>query len=266
MMIFGERLKELRESQGISQSELARRIGVSRSAICNYENGRREKPSAPVVYAIAEALNVTPKDFEGSVNTVELCSPDVFDFIKQELKKQKSSKRALAEYLNVFESSLNAAFRRKSYSFLIKDDRIVKTASFLQIRASDLLGKVISGENDSQQAAAESNAVTFNGYQNLARRTQNGKLNPCERRMHALHGLASEVGEIHALYQKTFQGHPLNADSVVDELGDLLWFAAELADVLGVSLETVAALNICKLQRRYPEGFDVEHSMHREEE
>lgn len=108
--------------------------------------------------------------------------------------------------------------------------------------------------------------MTFQDYQQLARRTQNAKLNPCERRLHALHGLASEVGEIHALYQKTFQGHPLNADSVVDELGDLLWFAAELADVLGVSLGTVAGLNIDKLRRRYPEGFDVEHSLHREEE
>ena len=111
-----------------------------------------------------------------------------------------------------------------------------------------------------------SREITLNEYQRLARRTQNDMLNPCERRMHALHGLASEVGEIHALYQKTFQGHPLNADSVVDELGDLLWFAAELADVLGVSLETVAALNIRKLQRRYPEGFDAEHSLHREEQ
>lgn len=111
-----------------------------------------------------------------------------------------------------------------------------------------------------------SREITLNEYQRLARRTQNDRLNPCERRMHALHGLSSEVGEIHALYQKTFQGHPLNADSVVDELGDLLWFAAELADVLGVSLDTVAAHNIRKLQRRYPEGFDVEHSMYREEE
>ena len=52
----------------------------------------------------------------------------------------------------------------------------------------------------------------------------------------------------------------------MEELGDLLWFAAELADVLGVSLETVAGLNIDKLRRRYPEGFDAEHSLHREEE
>jgi NTP pyrophosphatase (non-canonical NTP hydrolase) len=112
----------------------------------------------------------------------------------------------------------------------------------------------------------EPREMTLNGYQRDARGTQNGRLNPCERRMHALHGLASEVGEIHALYQKVFQGHPLNADRVVDELGDLLWFAAELADVLGVSLETVAALNIRKLRHRYPERFDAEHSLHREEE
>lgn len=114
--------------------------------------------------------------------------------------------------------------------------------------------------------AMQPREMTLNGYQYAARRTQNGKLNSCERRMHALHGLASEVGEIHALYQKTFQGHPLNADSVVDELGDLLWFAAELADVLGVSLDTVADHNIRKLRRRYPEGFDAEHSLHREDE
>lgn len=114
--------------------------------------------------------------------------------------------------------------------------------------------------------AMQSREMTLNGYQYAARRTQNGKLNSCERRMHALHGLASEVGEIHALYQKTFQGHPLDTDKVVDELGDLLWFAAELADVLGVSLDTVAAHNIRKLRRRYPEGFDAEHSLHREEE
>ena len=69
-MTFGERLKELRESQGISQSELARRIGVSRSTICNYENGRREKPSTPVVYTIAEALNATPKDLYAEIQLI----------------------------------------------------------------------------------------------------------------------------------------------------------------------------------------------------
>lgn len=107
-------------------------------------------------------------------------------------------------------------------------------------------------------------SMTFGEYQQLARRTQNDKLTLCERRMHALHGLASEVGEIHALYQKTFQGHALDVGKVIDELSDTLWFAAELADVLGVSLDAVAEHNIDKLRRRYPEGFSEERSLHRE--
>lgn len=107
-------------------------------------------------------------------------------------------------------------------------------------------------------------SMTFREYQQLARRTQNGSITNFARRLHALHGLASEVGEIHALYQKVYQGHYLDTDKVVDELGDLMWFVSEMADVLGVSLDAVAEHNIDKLRRRYPEGFSEERSLHRE--
>lgn len=101
-------------------------------------------------------------------------------------------------------------------------------------------------------------------YQDLARRTQNQTLTLVQKRMHALHGLASEVGEIHGIYQKTFQGHALRSEDVIDELGDLLWFVAELADVLGMSLNEVAQRNVDKLMKRYPQGFEEVRSVHRE--
>lgn len=101
-------------------------------------------------------------------------------------------------------------------------------------------------------------------YQDLARRTQNQTLTLAQKRMHALHGLASEVGEIHGIYQKTFQGHALRSEDVIDELGDLLWFTAELADVLGVSLDEVARRNVDKLMKRYPEGFEEVRSLNRD--
>ena len=78
------------------------------------------------------------------MNNMSQQESTIFDFIEQELKKRKSSKRALAEYLNVSESSLSTAFGRKSYSFLVKDNRIVKTASFLNIPVMDLLGELFS--------------------------------------------------------------------------------------------------------------------------
>ena len=52
---------------------------------------------------------------------------------------------------------------------------------------------------------------------------------------------------------------------MIEELGDVLWYCAELACGLGVTLEEVAMKNIGKLRRRYPEGFSAERSINREE-
>ena len=107
--------------------------------------------------------------------------------------------------------------------------------------------------------------MDFNEYQGLARRTQNSRLTEHERIMHALHGLSAEVGEIHGLYQHIYQGGRLITEEVVGELGDLLWFAGELCDVLRISMDDVAEKNIRKLRRRYPQGFDAERSEKRHE-
>lgn len=108
--------------------------------------------------------------------------------------------------------------------------------------------------------------MTFKEYQALARRTQNPDLNGHQRLLHALHGMSAEVGEIHAIYQKQYQGHDINYHHLLDEASDLLWFIAEFCDVMGVSMDSVAEQNIDKLRKRFPNGFDPERSLHREAE
>lgn len=108
--------------------------------------------------------------------------------------------------------------------------------------------------------------MTFKEYQALARRTQNPDLNGHQRLLHALHGLSAEVGEIHSIYQKQYQGHSIDYDSLFKEIGDLCWFVAEFCDVMGVSMDSVAEQNIDKLRKRYPDGFNAEKSLHREAE
>ena len=109
------------------------------------------------------------------------------------------------------------------------------------------------------------NHMTLNDYQTLARRTQRADLDDYERLLHALFGIGSECGEILGIYQKVFQGHEIDEDKVIDEMGDLMWFLAELADCLNVELDFVGRHNIEKLFKRYPgAGFSVERSLHRD--
>jgi transcriptional regulator with XRE-family HTH domain len=57
-MMFGMRIALLRASNGWSQAALARRIGVSASAVGMYEQGRRE-PSLDLVVRLAREFDVT---------------------------------------------------------------------------------------------------------------------------------------------------------------------------------------------------------------
>lgn len=107
--------------------------------------------------------------------------------------------------------------------------------------------------------------MTGNEYQELAKRTINGILTFGQAEMHALHGMASEVGELHAIYQKQYQGHKFDPEHAKKELGDLMWFIAEYCTVMGFELDKIMELNIEKLRARYPEGFDADHSLHRAE-
>ena len=107
--------------------------------------------------------------------------------------------------------------------------------------------------------------MQFDEYQELARRTQNTALPLWALRQHAIFGMTSEVGEIAGMHQKIHQGHPLDDTALRLEIGDVLWFLAEICDVYGFSLEDVAIANIQKLRMRYKDKFTVEESVHRKE-
>jgi Zn-dependent peptidase ImmA (M78 family)/DNA-binding XRE family transcriptional regulator len=53
----GARLKEAREARGISCRELSENLGIARSSVSNYENGR-QTPSPTVLQAMSQALSL----------------------------------------------------------------------------------------------------------------------------------------------------------------------------------------------------------------
>ena len=103
-----------------------------------------------------------------------------------------------------------------------------------------------------------------NKYQELAARTIKRTLNHMEMENHALFGMASEIGELHGIFQKCYQGHTIVDEHMKKEVGDLLWFIAEFCTVHGWKLGDIMQMNIDKLIARYPIGFEEERSLNRE--
>ena len=107
--------------------------------------------------------------------------------------------------------------------------------------------------------------MTLNEYQGLAQRTSNGALDMNGHLFNGVLGLAGEAGECADLMKKHYyqDGREIYTD-LIDELGDVLWYIAETASALDVTLDSIAQRNIDKLIRRYPEGFSANRSLHRE--
>lgn len=66
-MTFGERLKELRKVHGLSQMELAVKIGISQSAIAKWELGKTE-PTASAIITVAEFFDETTDYMLGKID------------------------------------------------------------------------------------------------------------------------------------------------------------------------------------------------------
>lgn len=105
--------------------------------------------------------------------------------------------------------------------------------------------------------------MQLNEYQRQAQRTSNTATRS-DKIENGLLGLFGEGGECADILKKyLFQGHEFDKEHMAKELGDVMWYVAEVASGLNMTLEEIAQRNIDKLRARYPDGFDPERSMHR---
>ena len=106
--------------------------------------------------------------------------------------------------------------------------------------------------------------MTVNEYQKLAMTTLNPNLSKKDILINGVMGLCGEAGEAIDIVKKHLaQGHPLDQEKLLKELGDVAWYLAETATALDASLEDVFQSNIDKLRSRYPEGFSSDRSINR---
>ena len=106
--------------------------------------------------------------------------------------------------------------------------------------------------------------MDVNAYQKEAMTLLNPALTEKDVLMNALMGLCGESGEAIDLMKKhLYQGHELDREKLIKELGDVAWYLAETAYALDLSLEEILRGNLDKLKKRYPQGFRPEQSINR---
>jgi NTP pyrophosphatase (non-canonical NTP hydrolase) len=106
--------------------------------------------------------------------------------------------------------------------------------------------------------------MTLDEYQELALRTAGHRESTQKQVTYTALGLTGESGEVAEIVKKAFyHGHPLDREALHNELGDVLWYLAVMADGLGFSLGDIAHANVAKLCARYPDGFSEERSLNR---
>tara|TARA_B100000683_G_scaffold10753_1_gene11780 strand:- start:1804 stop:2127 length:324 start_codon:yes stop_codon:yes gene_type:complete len=98
--------------------------------------------------------------------------------------------------------------------------------------------------------------MDFNQYQEAARDTA---IYPAEQGLiYTVLGLTGEAGEVAEKVKKMLRdGHKLDdkyRGKIARELGDVLWYVANVAHEIGVSLDTVAKANVNKLKDRKVRG------------
>ena len=106
--------------------------------------------------------------------------------------------------------------------------------------------------------------TSFSSYQDKASITRSkSNMRNFELSNYAL-GLVCEAGEAGDIIKKVvYHGHDLDEQELKKELGDVLWYLSNICNVLGYSLEDIAKMNIEKLKKRYPNGFNTKDSVNR---
>lgn len=98
---MNERLKELRDTLGLSQEEFGKRIGSARNTIANYEIGRRT-PSNTVILSICREFRanyywLTEGDGEMFISTPQ----NIIDELAEDFDLDEDDKKILEKYLSL---------------------------------------------------------------------------------------------------------------------------------------------------------------------
>ena len=98
--------------------------------------------------------------------------------------------------------------------------------------------------------------MELNEYQKKAMITSKKWEQKKDHEINGLLGLAGEAGEVCDMLKKHYSvGTPIDREALAKELGDVMWYIAELCDAFGFTMDEIAEKNIKKLAARHGSSF-----------
>jgi NTP pyrophosphatase (non-canonical NTP hydrolase) len=109
---------------------------------------------------------------------------------------------------------------------------------------------------DSKEYITNAKKTESVNYDEIISRLSSPRMVRC---LHSVMGISTESGELlDAIKKHVYYGAQLDTTNLFEELGDLFWYMAILADELDFDFEKVMQKNIEKLKMRYGGAFDAQ--------
>lgn len=106
--------------------------------------------------------------------------------------------------------------------------------------------------------------VNIKEYQNKVNRTRANLDSNLMDNIHMVLGMQTESAEIADVFKKKLAyAKDIDLINVQEELGDIMWYIANMCNINEWNLEDILLQNINKLNIRFPEGFSQDLALNR---
>ena len=112
---YGERLREYRLKSGLNQPQLAKRIGITKNAIANWESGR-VRPDINLIPNICETLGLSISEFFGIPSRMDDLSQKEQGLIKNYRAMPKQSQQAVDTLVDIIVENADREIRERCES------------------------------------------------------------------------------------------------------------------------------------------------------
>lgn len=206
-----------------------------------------------------ESLVINHKDFDranNDINNLELITQ------KENIDYSKCNMPDIRGHLNhkacLTEKEVQLAKYLCKHGYKQKE-----VAELLDVKNVNTISRAVSG---ARYGNVEDASSIISLYPLLVEKTRRSDLNIEEQMKNASMGLTGEAGEVVDIIKKyAYQGHELEIEELIDELGDVIYYLCWLCILLQIDFSEICFNNMNKLTKRYPNGFEAERSINRTE-